>query len=167
MADRCDLNGIKTQIASILESANTTTASPIDLSSNLTERVKKVLKTNPSMIPPQISYYPFVTCYVVSKSTDQKDIAKDQLNSKKRATVTVEVAGAVLNENFVSHTEDPADEDINYLMENIELTLRSNPSLNSKVTWQITKGVNYYSTPLNEQTHLRAGILTLEGTVYY
>lgn len=119
------------------------------------------------MIPPQISFYPFVTCYVTGKTMEQQDKAKDQLNAKKKAIVTVEVAGGILNKNFVTTTEDPADEDINYLMENIELTLRSNSSLNSKVTWQITNGVSYYFAPFDEQTHLRAGILTLEGTVYY
>ncbi len=167
MAVRCDLNGIKTQLAAILEAANTTTASPIDLSANLTERVAKVLKLNPNMMPPQLSFYPFVTCYVTSKSMEQGEIAKDQLSAKKVATVTLEVVGGILNENFVRDTEDPADEDINYLMENIELTLRGNPTLNSTVIWQVTKDTSYYSAPLNEQTQLRAGILTLQGKVFY
>ncbi len=167
MAVRCDLNGIKTQISAILTAANTTTATPIDLSANLTERVSKILKLNPNMMPPQISFYPFVTCYVTAKSTEQAEIGKDQLSAKKKAKVTLEVVGGILNENFITDTEDPADEDINYLMENIELTLRGNPTLNSTVIWQITKEVSYYSAPLNEQTQLRAGILTLEGTVFY
>ncbi len=167
MAVRCDLNGIKTQLAAIMTAANTTTGSPIDLSANLTERVRQVLKVNPNMIPPQISFYPFVTCYVTNKSMEQGEMAKDQLSAKKEAKVTLEVVGGILNENFVTDSEDPADEDINYLMENIELTLRSNPNLNSTVLWQITKEVSYYSAPLNEQTQLRAGILTLEGTVFY
>lgn len=167
MAARCDLNGIKTQISTILSSANTTTASPIDLSSGMTKRVSRVLKINPQLIPPQISFYPFVTCYVTSKSMEQADLALNQINSKKKAKIELEIAGGVLNENFSTDTEDPADEDINYLMENIELTLRSNPTLNSKVLWQISKDVKYYTANLDEQTHLRAGILTLEGTVFY
>lgn len=167
MASRVDLNGIKTQIASILTSANTTAGSPVDLSAGMTERVQKILKVNPSMIPPQVSFYPFVTCYITAKSVSSGDLAFNQLNAKKKCTVTVEIVGGVLNENFVADTEDPADEDINYLMENIELTLRGNNTLNSKVTWQITKDVSYYFAPLDEQTHLRAGVLTLEGTVFY
>lgn len=98
---------------------------------------------------------------------EQGEIAKDQLSAKKVATVTLEVVGGILNENFVRDTEDPADEDINYLMENIELTLRGNPTLNSTVIWQVTKDTSYYSAPLNEQTQLRAGILTLQGKVFY
>lgn len=167
MAVRCDLNGIKTQIASILGDANTTTASPIDLSANMSVRVKKVLKINPNQIPPQISFYPFVTCYVTNKTMESGDMGKDQLNAKRKARITVEVVGGILNDNFATDTEDPADEDINYLMENIELTLRGNPTLNSKVLWQVAGDVSYYSAPLDEQTHLRAGILKLEGTVYY
>lgn len=167
MADRCDLNGIKTQLSTIFTSANTTTGSPIDLSAGMTQRVSKILKVNPNMIPPQISFYPFVTCYVVSKTMEQKSMSVDQLQAKKMATITVEVVGGILNENFVTDTEDPADEDINYLMENIELTLRAYPTLNSKVIWQIAKDVTYFSSPLDERTHLRAGIITLEGKVFY
>jgi hypothetical protein len=167
VATRCDLNGIKSQISTILLAANTTTASPIDLSAGMTKRVNKVLKINPQLIPPQISFYPFVTCYVTAKSMEQADMALDQINSKKKSKIELEIAAGVLNENFSVDTEDPADEDINYLMENIELTLRSNPTLNSKVLWQISKDVKYYTANLDEQTHLRAGILTLEGTVFY
>ncbi len=167
MASRCDLNGIKSQISTILLAANTTTASPIDLSAGMVKRVNKVLKINPQLIPPQISFYPFVTCYVTSKSMEQADLALNQLNSLKKAKIELEIAAGVLNENFSVDTEDPADEDINYLMENIELTLRANATLNSKVLWQISRDVKYYTANLDEQTHLRAGILTLEGTIFY
>ena len=167
MASRCDLNGIKSQISAILLAANTTTASPIDLSAGMVKRVNKVLKINPQLIPPQISFYPFVTCYVTSKSMEQADLALNQLNSLKKAKIELEIAAGVLNENFSVDTEDPADEDINYLMENIELTLRANATLNSKVLWQISRDVKYYTANLDEQTHLRAGILTLEGSIFY
>lgn len=167
MAARCDLNGIKSQISAILLAANTTTASPIDLSAGMVKRVNKVLKINPQLIPPQISFYPFVTCYVTSKSMEQADLALNQLNSLKKAKIELEIAAGVLNENFSVDTEDPADEDINYLMENIELTLRANATLNSKVLWQISRDVKYYTANLDEQTHLRAGILTLEGSIFY
>lgn len=163
----CDLNAIKENIRYVLDQANTTTASPVDLSANLTQRVQKVLKVNPLMIPMQTSFYPMVTCYISSKSMEQADMSKNQLLGRKKATISVEVVGAVLNENFVRDTEDPADEDINYLMENIELTLRAYPDFAGKVKWQISRDVDYYSEPLDEQTHLRAGILRLEGTVFY
>ncbi len=54
MAARVDLNGIKTAIRDTLLIANTTTASPIDLSSNLSnsKRVNNILKVNPEMIIP-------------------------------------------------------------------------------------------------------------------
>lgn len=169
MAARVDLNGIKTAIRDTLLAANTTTASPIDLSSNLSnsKRVTNVIKINPEMILPQASMFPLVTCYVTDKPIKSMDIAKDQLNSQRRATVNVNVVGSIWNNNFSSITEDPADEDINYLMENIELILRSDYNLGGKVNWQIASECKYYTTVLDEQTHLRSGILSLECEVFY
>lgn len=169
MAIRTDLNGIKTAISSILTTANTTTASPIDLSSGLSnsKRVVKILKVNPERIVPQASFFPLVTCYIESKSMRRDDIAKDQLNVKRRATVDIKIVGSVWNNNFSSTAEDPADEDINYLMENIELILRSDFNLQNKVTWQKPIDCKFYTTMLDEQTHLRSGVLSLEAEVFY
>ncbi len=59
MAARVDLNGIKTAIRDTLLAANTTTASPIDLSSNLSnsKRVTNVIKVNPEMILPESVFH--------------------------------------------------------------------------------------------------------------
>jgi len=169
VATRAPLNQILTQIKTILDAANTTTASPIDLSSNLlnSKRVKKVLRLNPESIVPQASFFPLVTCYIPSKNIVGSDIAKDQLNIKRRAKIPVSIVGSVWNSNFNSVDQDPADTDINYLMENIELALRSDPNLSGYVNWQVATGCQYYTTVLNEQTHLRSGVLTLECDVFY
>jgi len=169
MAARVDLNGIKTAIQTTLLAANTTTASPIDLSSDLlnSKRVKNVLSVHPEMILPQASLFPLVTCYITEKPIKSMDIAKTQLDSKRRATVDVNIVGTVWNNNIVTFESDPADTDINYLMENIELILRSDYNLGGKVSWQKPTGCTFYTTLLNEQTHLRSGILKLECEVYY
>lgn len=169
MAVRVDLNGIKTQIKTLLDSENTTGASIIDLSSGLSnsKRVQKVLKVNPEMIVPQMSFFPLVTCYVESKDIKTMDIASTQLIAKRRATATINIVGTVWNNNISSVLEDPADEDINYLMENIELILRSNYNLSGVVNWQLANACNYYTTVLDEQAHLRSGILKLNCEVFY
>lgn len=167
MAARVDLNGIKTELKSLFNSANTTTASPIDLSYSLTKRVQKVLSVHPEFIPIQASHYPCVTCYVSNKSMPSEDIAKDQLNAKRRCDISIDVVGAVFNQNILDITKDPADEDINYLMENIELILRSSPNLNGSVLWQKPTSCEYYSTILNSQVHLRVGIIKLEASIFY
>lgn len=167
MAARVALNTIKTNLRSLFNTANTTTASPIDLSSDLTRRVQKVLSVHPEMIPIQASHYPCVTCYIPDKPIVSQDITKDQLNCKRRATVNIDIVGAVFNQNFLDLTKDPADEDINYLMENIELILRSDSNLTGAVTWQRPTTCNYYSTILNSNTHIRVGILKLEAEVFY
>lgn len=167
MASVVDLNGIKDTIQLNLLNANTTTASPVYLSNNLTSKISRVLKTNPNLIPMQASFYPLVTCYVTGKRVESADMSIDQLNAKMKCTIDIEVVGAIWNQNFVNDDEDPADEDINYLMENVELVLRNDYNLSGKVTWQRTTGIEYYITPLDEQTHLRFGVLKLECLKYY
>lgn len=167
MAARVDLAGILENLQTTLDSANTTTASPIDLSSSMSRRVQQVLKVHPLRIPQQASFYPFVTCYVRKKSTETKTIAVDQLSAKRKATVYVDVVGAVWNDAFSTADEDPADKDINYLMENVELAIRGNPNLTASVLWQVAGDIDYYDQRFDENTHLRAGILSLQATIYY
>jgi hypothetical protein len=95
------------------------------------------------------------------------DIASTQLDAKRRATVNVNIVGTIWNNNFNSINEDPADEDINYLMENIELVLRSDYNLGGKVNWQLASDCKYYTTILDEQTHLRSGVLQVNCEVFY
>lgn len=169
MAARANLNGIKTALQTTLLAANTTTGSPIDLSSNLSnsKRVLQVLKINPERIIPQASIFPLVTCYIENKTIRRDDMAKTQLDTKRRATITIAVVGSLWNDTYVSIDNDPADEDINYLMENIELILRSDYNLGATVNWQKPSDVSYYTTILDEQTHLRSGVLKLECEVFY
>lgn len=169
MAARVDFAGIKEAIQNLLLAANTTTASPIDLSANLAGgvRVREVLKVHPEMIIPQASFFPLVTCFIPDKTIKFDDMAKDQLSTKRRATVEVDIIGTVWNNNITVIDEDPADEDISYLMENIELTLRSDYNLGGKVNWQKPTECRYYTTILDEQTHLRSGILKLACEIFY
>lgn len=169
MGARCDLEGIKEHIQNLFISANTTTGSPIDLSSNLTKRVQKVLKVHPAMIKPQASFYPYVTCYIAGKAPDitKSAIAIDQLTPKRMANLTVNVVCGVYNQNMASVDEDPADKDINYLAENAEFILRSSHDFSGLVKWQFPTNVEYYTGTLDQQTHLRAAIITLQATVYY
>lgn len=164
-----DLNGIKERIQTVLANANTVGASPIDLSNGLAGnvRVNNIWTVNPEMIVPQASVFPLVTCYIVSKDVSGQDIAKDQLSARRRATLTFNIVGTIWNDNIETYSEDPADNDINVLMENIELILRSDPSLNNLVTWQKLKSCKYYTSVLDEQTHLRSGVLQYECEVFY
>lgn len=167
MAAVVDLNGIKTTLKALFDTANTTTASPVDLSNSMTQRVKRVLTVNPEQIPPQASFFPFVTCYITSKNISNDDIAKDQLSTKRKAEVSIDVVGAVFNQNQTDVNKDPADTDINYLMENVELVLRSDYNISGKVKWQKPSDVQYYTSVLDARNHIRAGILKLTATVLY
>lgn len=164
-----DFVGIKDTLKSIFDAANTTTASPIDLSSNLSnsKRVQKVMTVHPDMIRPQASFYPFVTCYIDNKNITSKQIAANQLNAKRESDVSIKIVGAVFNQNMTDVTKDPADNDINYLMENIEQVLRANPSLSGKVLWQAPETVEYFSAQIDQHNNIRCGVLTLSAKVHY
>ena|SRR3990167_251252 len=170
MATTVDLNAMLENLQTALEAANTTTASPIDLSSSLSTssgRVKQIYKVHPNRIRPEGNLMPFVTCYIKGKQMQDQTFAKSQLNIKRKAVVNLDVVGAIWNTSFASADEDPADKDIHILMENIELALRGSENLTASVQWQMADGVEYYDTALDEQTNLRCGILSLKATVYY
>jgi len=170
MATIVDLNAMLENIQTVLENANTTTASPIDLSSNLSSasgRVKQIYKVHPNRIRPEGNVMPFITCFVTGKSMEDQTIAKSQLNLKRKGTVSVDIVGAIWNTTFQTADTDPADADIHYLMENVELALRGAENLSSSVLWQMPSEVKYYDSALDEQTNLRCGVLTLKATVYY
>lgn len=161
-----DLTNIKTQIKTILDTANTTTASR-DLSLGMGSRVQKVFKINPAKIPIQASLFPCVTMFIQSKGISADTIAKNQATGKRKSQISIKIVGATWNSNFADITQDPSDNDIEDLMENIEEILRNNGNLNNAVNWAIPTGVDYYTTVIDEQVHIRSAELTLDSVVYY
>lgn len=161
-----NLSSIKTQFKSILDTANTTTAA-FDLSSNMTRRVQKVLKVNPSLISPQASFFPWVTISADRKTVQHTTIAKDQYTAKRMSEINFSVVGAVWQDVLVDVTQDPADENIEILMENVEEVVRRNFKLNNTVSWSKTSEVTYHSLPIDEMTHMRVGVLNLVCRVDY
>lgn len=165
-ASTCDTNTIKETLRYILDQANTTTAS-VDLSSNLARRVQTIMKINPEKLRPQASLFPCVTVFLSSKSIEQKSIAGNQVAGKRKANLTFSIVGMTWNDRTQDYRKDPADDDLEYLMENIELILRSYADLNRNCLWQFPTGVSYHSAGYDEQTHFRIGIIDLQVTVYY
>lgn len=161
-----DLGNLKTQLKSIFDTANTTTATS-DISSGLTTRVQKVLKVNPARIPIQANYFPMITVFVDSKDIELKDFAGNQLMAKREATVSVKIVGAVYKSIQSDAKVDAADDECEKLMENVEDILRRNPTINGVATWQYPTKVTYHNAQIDEGVHIRAGILNLETTILY
>jgi len=161
-----DLNNLKEQVQTILQAANTTTAST-DLSSGLETRVQRVVKLNPGRIPVQASWYPFVSIYVDNKNVLLQDIARNQSTSKRRAEIGIKILGAVWNSTVNDEEVDPADDDCESLMENIEEILRANDTLNGSATWAHPNDVTYFNANLDEEAHIRVGILSMQASVFY
>ncbi len=163
------LNQIKENIQTIFETANTTTAA-FDLSTGMSQRVAKILKLNVTRMPVQASYYPFVSVFYEGKSIETATIAQTQQAGRRRAALTFNIVGAVFVDTFGVPDEDPADEDLENLMENVEEILRSNTKLNDtsgSVIWSVPTEVEYATGELEEETIVRVGTLTLEATVFY
>lgn len=161
-----NLNGIKTTIQSILNTANTTTASPTDLSVGLEDRIKEVMTVNPDLIPIDTSRLPAVTIWIDSKSVIPDTIAATQLAAKRKAKVRFKIAGAVFRSLITDYRTDLADDEAAILMENIEEILRGNPNLSGTVSWQFPSDINYY-TRTQEETMYRVGIMDLDAVVHY
>lgn len=162
-----DINTIKETIRTVLENANVAGADPIDLSQNLVNRVKTVLEVNPEKLMPNSPVFPCVTVFLSEKSIEAKTIAKSQVYGKRKCILRFSVVGMMWNNNMVSYKQDPADDDLEYLMENVEEILRHYATLNNLCNWQMPSAVTYHSSGYDEQTHMRIGILSLEVTVYY
>lgn len=162
-----DLNKIKDELKLIFEVANDDAGDPVPLSQNMTRDVQCVLKLNPELHQIQSSAVPAVTIWTDIKNIELDTIGRDQINCDRSAKIDFKIAGIVWNDNYKEFSEDPADEDCERLMENIEDILRNNPTINSTCLWQFPTSVTYHSFSLNEETHYRVGIMNLEVTVRY
>ncbi len=167
MGTVANLNGVLDNIATLLSTNNTTTSSVLDLSNNMETRVRQVLKIHPELLRPGADIIPFVTCYVDRKVVEDQTMAKNKLSIQRMALVTIDVVGCVYNTDFNSLANDPADVEVHYLMENVEYILRSDDTLNGAVNWHQPREVNYYESRLDEETHLRMGVLALEAKMFY
>ena len=166
-----DLNTLKDQIQSVLEAANTTTAA-VDLSSGIanSKRVLTIKKINPDLIPSDLTIMPLVTVYLDSKTVTPQTIAKNQATGKRMGELDFKIMGIVYNDNHSTDDEDPAQEDIEHLMENIEQIFRNNPTFSGTIALtSMPTEVQYFSGAFreNEQTHIRGGLMTLNVKTFY
>jgi hypothetical protein len=163
-----NIPNLKEQIRYVLDQNNTTTSTILDLSASMSKRVQKIATINPEKIPIQGSMFPNICISTDQKSIDQRTIAKNQVDGKRRATVSFLVTGQVWNQNFGSNVfNDPADDDLEKMMENAEKILRHYADLAGTATWQFPSSVTYHSANIDEQTHLRVAFMNLEVTLYY
>lgn len=160
-----NLTSIKNGIKTILDTANDV-AADYDLSTGLNRRVQKVLTYSPLAIAPQASFYPFVTIEVNRKDVEHMGMAKNQAVAKRRADIFFNIYGIFWEQITSNVTKDPADDQVEKLMENIEVILRTDLRLNSTVDWSRPLDVNYHSG-IDEDTHYRAGVMSFQASVYY
>lgn len=164
-----NIGNIKTQIKSILDAANTTTGSPIDLSNGMATRVQQVLKVHPLKVPIDPGSMPFVSMYVESKEIEQLTMGHkgNQTSALREASLIVNIACAVQEPLITSVKEDQGDENCEQLMENVEEILRANSDLNSSVDWCFPETAEYHDEPWDERNFIRGAVLPLRCRVFY
>jgi hypothetical protein len=163
-----DISNIKTQIKSILDVANTTTAA-VDLSGGMDRRVQQVLKVHPLKVPIDPGSFPWVSMYIDSKEIEQLTMghAGSQASALRSAELVVHLACAVQEPLITSVKEDQGDENCEKLMENVEEIIRSNTNLNSSVDWCFPDTAEYHDEPWDERNFIRGALLPLRCKVFY
>lgn len=162
-----DINGIIEATQTILETANTTTASPLDLSSGLTNRVANIVKFSPVYINAQRDKIPAIHVWLESKDIDFKDISINQLNGRREGTLQIKVAGFVAMTNYITQDVNQSEQEVRILMENIEQVLRSNDKLSNTVDRQRITNVTYFDLPYTDEVNFKAAVLSMEAKKYY
>lgn len=154
---------IKENLRYFFNDANTTTAN-FDLSSGLDsgKRVKKIMSKHPGKLPMQASEYPYVSMFVDSKDIELKDMAGDQKRAKRHHMIRLKIVGGVWNNKMSNKKIDSADDECERLMENIEEIIRRQPTLDGACLWHTPSGVTYHNKGMEEEAHLRIGILSLD-----
>lgn len=169
-ASQAPIANIKENIRSVLTLNNTTTGAPVvDLSQNLDTRVTGTYKLNPQQIPLLGNAIPGVCVFTDSKTPITiEGIVKNQTMAKRKATVNLKVAGMVWEPNFTqTKTHDPVDDQIEYLMENVEQILRGYDTLGGNVSWHFPSGITYHSATFDEESHFRVGVMDIEAKLFY
>ena len=157
------LGGIKTAFRNIMVNNNTTTSE--GLSENLSTKVAFIGKTNFEKVMFDAEKYPFVTCYYDNYEIESETMAKDQATGKRLATLEMKIAAGIWNPNFGAITADPADDELEILLENIETVMRNNTDMSATCDWQKPTGVEFntfIATDEEDDAHIRVGIMTLE-----
>ena len=162
---RIDISAIKTSIKSILDTANTTTAA-VDLSGGLSTRVRSVQKIHPLRIAQQPSLIPCVTITTDSKTVKPLTIGNQSVGLRE-AIMGFDIIGITYEPFITNNYEDQGSENCERLMENIEEILRNNVTIQSNVAWHFPTNVQYDEIRLDEQSHLRAGIMRIECKIHY
>lgn len=167
-ADTVPLNNIKENIRYALAVNNTTSGAPVgDLSSGLNRRVRKILKVNPEKIPANDNILPALTVFIDSKDTFPDTIARDAATGKRKAEINIKVAGMVWEPFTSDRVEDPADEDLEKLMENAEKILRGYDTLGGLARWNFPTAITYHSLGWDERAHYRGALMDLKVTLLY
>jgi hypothetical protein len=164
------MSALKSSVQTILEGANTTTGSPIDLSDSMVNRVRQVVQINVEMMPIQPSFFPAITMFYDTKIVTLQDMAGNMLTGRRRAEVDMKIAGIVWIDNMNTTNfqyKDLADNECEQLMENIEQVLRKDPTLEGNATWSKTTDISYHNFGFREESHMRAGIMTYKISVIY
>jgi len=162
------LNALKERIQTILETANTTTASN-DLSSGMDSRIVRISKMNPDKVFAQATKHPSLHIYPENVTMESQGIAKTQATAKRRTEFNINIAGIYQSFALEDIEEDKAQKNLEIMMSNLESVLRDSPTLTdyTGVLYQIPTGIQYGIGGLDEDCYFRIGVLSLKVVTLY
>jgi hypothetical protein len=118
---RVDYVSLRNSLISILNTANTTTAT-FDLSGGMSARVKEVGKRDPELEPLMINEYPYIFVKFDSKTSSHGEFGASKI-------ADIDVINCKITAIVDSGLKDTVEDDLLYSIRNIE----SNISLNKKI----------------------------------
>lgn len=161
-----NLDAIKTAVQNVMTDNNTITSG--GLSESLSDKVSFIAKTNPERIMFDVDKYPFVTSYFDNYAIVSDTHARNQTVGTRIATIDMKVVGGIWNPNFAARDSDPADDDLELLMRNIETVLRANTDLSATVDYHKPNDVRFHTfVDEEDDAHIRIGIMDVEITKRY
>lgn len=173
MMAKFDVDGIQdflksTFIANNAADQMATPAPDYYLSTGMTKPVKQFFTVRPENIKPQANVMPCISVHYEGKIPVSSGIAINQKIAKRRCEASFVITAMIWNQNFSANIQDdPADRDMQKLMENIEELLRSHPTLGGRCLWQIPGQVSIHDANMSEKTHFSVAFMELKVTAFY
>ena len=154
-------------IQSILKDWNKATAT-YDLSTNLDKRIGVISKRNPSFIVDQPSQLPAICIRIDNDTKAFEEMSRTNLQASKKSELTFSIIGLLWYNPLLGNVDanDPSDDEIHYMAENVEEVLRRNHKLNGSVLYSYPESIDFYED-LDEESYFRTFVMSYKAILFY
>lgn len=161
---KVDYANIKNQVKAILEAANTSTATPLDLSNGLRDRPLLISMRHPAKVMADAPELPAVCMYYDQEDNVVETFAKDLSNANIRNDIELRIV-SIVSFIDIGSTDVESDSECETLNSNVKEILRNNFTLNDAVKFSVPLRTTFFED-ISEENIIRAAEFTLKCTVY-